>query len=111
MGGKGTVQPMKLVLTDTPPCGNNQRDEQPLCACVSPNSTQHFNAIPSWMRITLRSGNYPHYAVIFVVDATATPLWDDVARCRDLVRLLAVLKKNQYTVVIAVTKLLSLREA
>merc|ERR1712241_1560900 len=63
------------------------------------------------MRITLRSGNFPHYAVIFVVDATAKPLWEDSSRCRDLARLLAVLKKNQYTVVLAVTKLLNLREA
>merc|ERR1740138_1120794 len=58
------------------------------------------------MRITLRGGNLPHYAVLFVIDAMAEPLWEDCARGR----LLAVLKRNQYTVVIAVTKLLKARE-
>jgi len=108
--GQGSVQNMRMILTDTPACGTNPREEQPLCVTVSPNSTQHFNAIPSWMRITLRGGQFPHYAVLFVVDALAEPLWEDSARCRDLARLLAVLKRNQYTVVIAVTKLLRARE-
>jgi hypothetical protein len=108
--GSGNVRSMRVILTDTPACGTDQREEQPLCATVSPNSTQHFNAIPSWMRITLRGGNVPHYAVLFVVDALAVPLWEDSVRCRDLARLLAVLKRNQYTVVIAVTKLLKARE-
>lgn len=108
--GGGTRQ-MRLVLTDTPPCGTSQREEQPLCATVSPNSAQHFNAIPSWMRITLRSGNFPHYAVLFVIDGLARPLWEDGSRCRELARLLSVLKRNQYTVVLAVTKLKQAREA
>lgn len=108
--GSGTMKSMQVVLTDTPPCGTNHREEQPLCATVSPNSTQHYNAIPSWMRITMRGGQIPHYAVLFVVDGLATPLWEDSQRCRDLARLLAVLKRNQYTVVIAVTKLLRARE-
>jgi len=108
--GSGKVQNMRVILTDTPPAGTNQREEQPLCVTVSPNSTQHFNAIPSWMRITMRGGNFPHYAVLFVIDALAVPLWEDHSRCRDLARLLAVLKRNQYTVVIAVTKLLRARE-
>lgn len=103
--GGGTVKNMRLVLTDTPPCGTIQREEQPLCAHVSPNSQQHYNAIPSWMRITLRGGNFPHYACLFVIDSTAKPLWEDGPRCRDLARLLAVLKRNQYTVILAVTKL------
>jgi len=101
---------MRFVLTETPPCGTNVREEQPLCTMVSPNSTQHYNAIPSWMRITLRGGKLPHYAVLFVIDAIAEPLWEDSARCRAIARLLAVLKRNQYTVVIAVTKLLKARE-
>jgi len=108
--GSGTLQNMRVILTDTPPCGTNVREEQPLCATVSPNSTAHYNAIPSWMRITLRGGNLPHYAVLFVVDALAEPLWVDSARCRAIARLLAVLKRNQYTVVIAVTKLYKARE-
>jgi len=62
------------------------------------------------MRITLRSGNFPHYAVLFCVDSTAAPLWEDPERCRDLARLLSALKRNQYTVVVAVTKLLKARE-
>lgn len=106
----GTVGSMRILFTDTLPCGTNAREEQPLCATVSPNSTQHFNAIPSWMRISMRSGNNPHYAVLIVVDSTAKPLWEDSMRCRELTRLLAVLKRNQYTVVIAVTKLLKARE-
>lgn len=106
----GNVRSMRAILTDTPPCGTKHREEQPLCATVSPNSTQHFNAIPSWLRIAMRGGNFPHYAVLFVVDAMAVPLWEDNARCRDLARLLAVLKRNQYTVVIAVTKLFKARE-
>jgi hypothetical protein len=108
--GSGSVRNMRMILTDTPPCGTNQREEQPLCVQVSPNSTQHYNAIPSWMRITMRGGNFPHYAVLFVIDALAEPLWEDSGRCRDLARLLAVLKRNQYTVVLAVTKLLKARE-
>eukprot|EP00931_Biecheleriopsis_adriatica_P118867 TRINITY_DN94179_c0_g1_i1.p1 TRINITY_DN94179_c0_g1~~TRINITY_DN94179_c0_g1_i1.p1 ORF type:complete len:401 (-),score=59.16 TRINITY_DN94179_c0_g1_i1:50-1252(-) len=106
----GETREMRIVLTDTPPCGTKSQEEQPLCVGVSPNSTQHYNAIPSWMRITLRSGNLPHYAVLFVIDASATPLWEDHHRCRELARLLAVLKRNQYTVVIAVTKLHHVRE-
>lgn len=108
--GNGELQSMRVVLTDTPACGTDQREEQPLCVTVSPNSTQHFNAIPSWMRVTMRGGNYPHYAVLFVVDALAVPLWQDSERCRDVARLLAVLKRSQYTVVICVTKLLKARE-
>jgi hypothetical protein len=108
--GSGQLQNMRVILTDTPPSGTNAREEQPLCVTVSPNSTQHYNAIPSWMRITLRGGNVPHYAVLFVVDAMAKPLWEDSERCRAIARLLAVLKRNQYTVVIAVTKLLKTRE-
>lgn len=108
--GGGSIKPMRLVLTDTPACGTTPRQEQPLCASVTPNCTQHFNAIPSWMRITMRSGNFPHYAVLVVIDATAKPLWEDGTRCRDLARLLAVLRRSQYTVVIAVTKLLKARE-
>lgn len=107
--GEG-VRRMRIILTDTPPCGSNQREEQPLCATVSPNSQQHYNAIPSWMRITLRSGNHPHYTVLIVVDAMAKPLWEDKPRCRDLARLLSVLIRSQYTVCIAVTKILQLRE-
>jgi len=108
--GSGAVKPMRLVLTDTPACGTSQ-GEQPLCAAVSPNSSAHFNAIPSWMRITLRGGSYPHYAVLVVVDALAPPLWEDHKRCRDMARLLAVLKRSQYTVVIGVTKLFRARRA
>jgi len=108
--GSGNEKNMRVVLTDTPPCGTNAREEQPLCVTVSPNSTQHYNAIPSWMRITLRGGNLPHYAVLFVIDGMAEPLWEDSARCRAIARLLAVLKRNQYTVVISVTKLLKARE-
>lgn len=108
--GSGNLRNMRVILTDTPACGTDQREEQPLCVTVSPNSTQHFNAIPSWMRITLRGGNFPHYAVLVVIDSLAVPLWEDTGRCRDLARLLAVLKRNQYTVVIAVTKLLKARE-
>jgi len=108
--GNGGVRMNRVILTDTPACGTNQREEQPLCVSVSPNSTQSYSAIPSWMRITMRGGNVPHYAVLFVVDALAVPLWEDSARCRDLARLLAVLKRNQYTVVIAVTKLFRARE-
>jgi len=104
----GTCKTMKFVLTDTPACGTNRGEEQPLCTAVTPNSTQHCNAIPSWMRIMMR-GMIPHYAVLFVIDATAVPLWEDERRCRDLARLLSVLKRNEYTVVIAVTKLLKLR--
>lgn len=109
--GNGSVKSMRVVLTDTLPCGTNQREgEQPLCAAVSPNSSQHFNAIPSWMRITMRGGNFPHYSVLFVLDASQVPLWEDHQRCRELARLLAVLKRSQYTVVLAVTKILKARE-
>jgi len=104
----GGTEMMKLALTDTPPCGTDSQEEHPLVADVHPNSTRHFNAIPSWMRISLR-GNIPHQSVIFVVDATATPLWQDEERCRGMARLFSVLKRSQFTVVIAVTKLLAAR--
>lgn len=104
----GGTENMKLVLTDTPPCGTDSREEHPLVADVHPNSTRHFNAIPSWMRISLR-GNIPHQAVIFVVDAAAAPLWQDEDRCRGIARLFSVLKRSQFIVVIAVTKLLAAR--
>jgi len=107
--GDWTTKTMRVILTDTPPCGTNLRDEQPLCATVSPNSTRYYNAIPCWMRIALRGGNFPHYAVLFVVDSMAKPLWEDSARCREIARLMAVLRK-QYTIAIAVTKLAGLRE-
>eukprot|EP00435_Cladocopium_sp_Y103_P043671 s1349_g12.t1 len=106
----GETRQMRVVLTDTPPCGPNPREEHPLCAKTSPNSNLHYSAVPSWMRIILRSGNQPHYAVLFIIDATAPALWEEPQRCRDLARLLAVLKRSQYTVVIGVTKLLKLRE-
>ncbi|CAE8728732.1 unnamed protein product [Polarella glacialis] len=109
--GTGQARQMRVVLTDTPPCGTNSKEEQPLCASVSPNCSQHFNALPSWMRITMRSGNLPHYAVLFVIDAAAKPLWEDGPRCREMARLIAVLKRSQYTVVLAVTKLYQVREA
>jgi hypothetical protein len=106
----GTMKQMRLILTDTPPCGVNGREEHPICSSVSPNSLHQFNAIPSWMRITMRSGNFPHFAVIFVIDATKTPLWEDGTRCREIAKLFAVLRRNQYTVVVAVTKLLKARQ-
>eukprot|EP00933_Yihiella_yeosuensis_P033765 TRINITY_DN27402_c0_g1_i1.p1 TRINITY_DN27402_c0_g1~~TRINITY_DN27402_c0_g1_i1.p1 ORF type:complete len:443 (+),score=69.98 TRINITY_DN27402_c0_g1_i1:70-1329(+) len=105
----GQTRSMRVVLTDTPPCGTS-KEEHPLCASVSPNCSQHFNALPSWMRITMRSNNLPHYAVCFVIDGAATPLWEDHQRCRELARLLAVLKRSQYTVALAVTKLHQVRE-
>jgi len=105
-----TSRQMRVLITDTLPCGTDAREEQPLCARVSPHSSQPFQMVPSWMRITLRSGNFPHYAVLFCVDSTAEPLWEDTERCRDLARLLGALKRNQYTVVVAVTKLLKARE-
>lgn len=107
-GGESRL--MRLFLTDTPPCGTSSKDEQPMCVTVSPNCSQHYNALPSWMRITLRSGNIPHYSVLFIIDSTAAPLWEDSQRCRELARLIAVLKRNQYTIVLAVTKLLQVRE-
>lgn len=106
----GETRQMRVVLTDTPPCGPNPREEHPLCAKTSPNSNLHYSAVPSWMRIILRSGNQPHYAVLFIIDATSPAFWEEPQRCRDLARLLAVLKRSQYTVVIGVTKLLKLRE-
>eukprot|EP00747_Dinoflagellata_sp_TGD_P104552 gnl/TRDRNA2_/TRDRNA2_169272_c5_seq1.p1 gnl/TRDRNA2_/TRDRNA2_169272_c5~~gnl/TRDRNA2_/TRDRNA2_169272_c5_seq1.p1 ORF type:complete len:410 (+),score=42.25 gnl/TRDRNA2_/TRDRNA2_169272_c5_seq1:32-1231(+) len=109
LGDGANARVMRVVLTDTPACGTT-REEQPLCASISPNSTQHFNAIPSWMRISMRGGSYPHYAVLVVIDSTAKPLWEDGARCRDMARLLAVLRKSQYTAIIAVTKLIQARE-
>lgn len=106
----GEIRQMRVVLTDTPPCGMNPREEQPICANISPNSHLHYSAVPSWMRIILRSGNLPHYAVLFIIDATAPALWEEQQRCRDLARLLAVLRRSQYTVIMGVTKLLKLRE-
>merc|ERR1719326_305717 len=104
------MKQMRVLLTDTPPCGISGREEHPLCSAVSPNSLHQFNAIPSWMRITMRSGNFPHYAVLFVIDATKPPLWEDSTRCREIAKLFAVLRRNQYTVVVAVTKLLMARQ-
>ena len=43
----------------------------------------------------IRGGNLPHYAVLFVLDATAPALWEEPQRARDLARLLAVLKRSQ----------------
>mmetsp|Transcript_42216 Transcript_42216/g.98534 ORF Transcript_42216/g.98534 Transcript_42216/m.98534 type:complete len:400 (+) Transcript_42216:39-1238(+) len=106
----GEMRQMRVVLTDTPPAGTKSREEQPLCASVSPNSALHYSAVPSWMRIILRSGNLPHYAVVFLIDASAPALWEDYQRSRELTRLLAVLKRSQYTVILGVTKLLKLRE-
>jgi len=106
----GTTKVMRIVLTDTSACGRTPSQEQPMCTTVRPNSEQNFNTVPSWMRITMRGGSFPHYAVIFVIDATAVPLWEDTGRCSDLARLQAALRRNMYTVVIAVTKLAQQRE-
>mmetsp|Transcript_8284 Transcript_8284/g.18091 ORF Transcript_8284/g.18091 Transcript_8284/m.18091 type:complete len:405 (-) Transcript_8284:82-1296(-) len=108
--GNGSAKMMRVVMTDTPPSGVNSREEQPLCATVSPNSVQHFSAVPSWMRIAMRGGKFPHYSVLCVIDGHGVPLWEDGARCRDLARLLAVLRRSQYTVVMAVTKLWKARK-
>lgn len=105
----GTAREMRVLLTDTPPCGTGS-EEQPLCTRVSPNSTQRQQVMPSWMKAALRSGNQPHYAVLFCIDSTAAPLWEDTGRCRDLSRLLFAMRRSSYTVVIAVTKLLQARE-
>lgn len=50
----GETRRMRVVLTDTPPCGMG-REEQPICSNISPNSQLHYSAVPSWMRIILRS--------------------------------------------------------
>mmetsp|Transcript_18168 Transcript_18168/g.42238 ORF Transcript_18168/g.42238 Transcript_18168/m.42238 type:complete len:411 (+) Transcript_18168:84-1316(+) len=105
-----TTKAAKMVFTDTNPCAPNTKDGNPLCVAVSPHSSQHTNAIPSWMRMTLRGGSYPHYGVVVVLDALAPPLWEDDAFCRDLARLIAVLRRTEYTVVLAVTKLYRARE-
>eukprot|EP00929_Paragymnodinium_shiwhaense_P118699 TRINITY_DN90618_c0_g1_i1.p1 TRINITY_DN90618_c0_g1~~TRINITY_DN90618_c0_g1_i1.p1 ORF type:complete len:392 (-),score=80.37 TRINITY_DN90618_c0_g1_i1:46-1221(-) len=104
-----SLKPMRLTMIDTPAAGSNHPEEQPLCNIVSPNSLHHFNSLPSWMRMTMRSGCIPCYAVLFVVDATAPPLWEDTERCRQLARLLAVLKRSDFNVIIAVTKLMKAR--
>lgn len=105
----GTARDMRVLLTDTPPCGTGS-EEQPLCTRASPNSTQRQQVVPSWMKVALRNGNQPHYAVLFCIDSTATPLWEDAGRCCDLSRLLSALRRSNYTVVLAVTKLLQARE-
>mmetsp|Transcript_59580 Transcript_59580/g.141772 ORF Transcript_59580/g.141772 Transcript_59580/m.141772 type:complete len:410 (+) Transcript_59580:106-1335(+) len=104
------VKSVRVIVTDTTPCTRGGKDGNPLCLSVSPNSAHHFNAIPSWMRMTLREGKYPHFGVVVVLDALATPLWEDEVHCRDLARVMAVLRRSQYAVVIAVTKLYRARE-
>merc|ERR1712217_399345 len=52
----------------------------------------------------------PQYAILFLIDATAKPLWEDDAHCIDVIRLLAALRQKQYTVIIGVTKMLKSRE-
>lgn len=108
---EGRDEPQWIQLTEGQPCGTDPKEEQPLCATVSPNSSQHWNAVPSWLRVCLRSGNIPNYAVLLVIDATAKPLWEDTPRCRDMARLLAVLKRSMYNVIIAVTKVRQARAA
>ena len=54
---------MRLVLTDTPACGM-ARDEQPICSNVSPNSQLCYSAVPSWMRIILRSAEAASQRVV-----------------------------------------------
>ncbi|CAL1171388.1 unnamed protein product [Cladocopium goreaui] len=77
------------------PCGPNPREEHPLCAKTSPNSNLHYSAVPSWMRIILRSR--------LAEGTAALPRLGPLAgRSR--------LSFNGYTVVIGVTKLLKLRE-
>lgn len=98
----GTMTEREIMLTDTQPCGMGPR-VNPLVAGVSPNSTRHFNAIPQWMRITLT--HTPHRTVIMVLDALATPIWEDEKLAKAIPRLCSVLLSNEFTVLFAVTKL------
>lgn len=60
--------------------------------------------------VALRSHSLVHDAVLFLVDATDRPLWEDPERTEELGQLCATLRHQQYTVVIAVTKLYKVRE-
>eukprot|EP00927_Polykrikos_kofoidii_P078201 TRINITY_DN75048_c0_g1_i1.p1 TRINITY_DN75048_c0_g1~~TRINITY_DN75048_c0_g1_i1.p1 ORF type:complete len:477 (-),score=44.89 TRINITY_DN75048_c0_g1_i1:141-1571(-) len=51
----------------------------------------------------------PHRSVIFVVDATEPPLWEDT-RCQDIAQLMMRFRQQNFPVVIAVTKLDSARK-
>jgi len=99
-GLRHTVPPriaggLPLVLTDTQPCG--ARDQVRL-----PGGRR--------LPIALRSSSLKHDAVLFVLDATQRPLWEDPDRTEELGSLSATLRQQGYGVVIAVTKLLKARE-
>lgn len=60
--------------------------------------------------IALRSGSLSYDAVLFVVDATESPLFDDQQYCEEMAQLCATLRSQGYGVVLGVTKLLKARE-
>lgn len=99
-GSKHVIPPrapggLPLVILDTAPCG--ARDQVRL-----PGGRR--------LPIALRSSSLNHDAVLFVLDATDRPLWEDPQRTEELAQLSATLRQQQYSVVIAVTKLLKARE-
>lgn len=99
-GSKHVIPPrsaggLPLVILDTAPCG--ARDQVRL-----PGGRR--------LPIALRSSSLNHDAVLFVLDATERPLWEDPQRTEELAQLSATLRQQQYAVVIAVTKLLKARE-
>jgi len=100
--GKKSLQ---IILTDTPPCGTDLKQELPLCSNLNESGQDPKQAIPSWMRVFMRGGQYQHSTALFVVDATQSPLWEDTRRCCELVQLLFALKRSEFNAVLVVTKL------
>merc|ERR1712032_175755 len=104
--------PRYFVFKDTPALDIVPSLPAPTKPPVS--AVQGMQGMYSWLRTALKSGSGGDCeceAVLIVLDATKPPLWEDRALCRDLCELLAALRFNEYTVVLAVTKLYAAREA
>jgi len=64
-----------------------------------------------WVGTALKGQAFSHSSILFVIDASAEFLWTNWSQCKAVARLLASLRQQQCTVVVAVTKLLKAREA
>jgi len=100
-GGKKYLVPPKnegelpLMLTDPESCGVKDQVRLP-----------GGRRLP----IALRSGSLSYDAVLFVVDSTETPLFEDLSYCEEMAQLCATLRSQGYGVVIAIAKLPQARE-
>merc|ERR1719203_1383432 len=86
---------LPLLMTDAEPCGSKDQVRLP-----------GGRRLP----VALRSHSLEFDAVLFVIDATAMPLFEDKGYCEEVGQLCATLRQQGHWVVLAVTKLPKARE-